>query len=55
MKDEINRIDLILKWRDKISRKLEEEKEIIFDEDDEMFFEKLEKDLIALEKIQLSG
>jgi len=45
VEEELNRIDIILKWREKISRKLSEARESPFDADDHAFISKLECDL----------
>ena len=45
MEEELGRIDIILKWREKISRKLSEARESPFDSDDQAFIARLEGEL----------
>lgn len=45
VEEELSRIDIILKWREKISRKLSEARESPFDSDDQAFIARLESEL----------
>jgi len=45
VEEELSRIDIILKWREKISRKLSEARESPFDSDDQAFIARLEGEL----------
>ena len=47
IEEELNKIEIALKWREKISRKMNEESVACFDENDREFMEKLERDLQA--------
>lgn len=49
IKEEIGRIELIMKWREKIKKKLDDGKAVIFEEAEEEFLKNLEKDLITFE------
>ena len=41
VEEELNRIDIVLKWREKITRKLSEQRESPFDNEDHHFLQKL--------------
>lgn len=45
VEEELSRIDIILKWREKIGRKLSEGRQSPFDQDDHSFMLRLEADL----------
>jgi hypothetical protein len=45
VEEELNRIDIVLKWREKIGRKLSESRESPFDAEDQAFMGRLEADL----------
>jgi hypothetical protein len=55
IEEELNKIDIVLRWREKISRKLSDHRESPFSEEDHAFILELENDLIEMDAIQESG
>lgn len=55
IQEELSRIDIVLKWREKISRKLSEHKESPFNDYDRHFLQQLERDLQQAEAAQEGG
>ena len=55
IEEELNKIDIVLRWREKISRKLTDHRESPFKEEHHLFMHQIETDLCAIELIQESG